>query len=73
MKTCQRLGRGKQYKDHLWNCGIATTIPHFQRTMTELKEFNNDTFKWLAQIPPHQWPYLFFLVHVFVPYFYKKM
>ncbi|XP_071741287.1 uncharacterized protein [Rutidosis leptorrhynchoides] len=46
---------GKAYKNHLWSCATATTVPEFERAMLALKEFNKDCYKYLADIPPSQW------------------
>ena len=46
---------GQAYKDHLWRCATATTVPHFELAMEELKKFNSEAFEWLAKIPAHSW------------------
>ncbi|KAI3702619.1 hypothetical protein L6452_28367 [Arctium lappa] len=46
---------GKAYKDHLWKCETATTVPQFQSAIEELKNFNQDCYAWLNQIPPQHW------------------
>ncbi|XP_076948968.1 uncharacterized protein LOC143621425 [Bidens hawaiensis] len=38
--------RGKLYKDLLYKCAYATTIPKFETTMDELKAFNQDAHLW---------------------------
>ncbi|KAI3807156.1 hypothetical protein L1987_23080 [Smallanthus sonchifolius] len=38
--------RGKLYKDMLWKCDIATTIPEYRSAMEELKAFNNKAQSW---------------------------
>ncbi|KAJ9548454.1 hypothetical protein OSB04_020997 [Centaurea solstitialis] len=47
--------KGKAYKDLLWKCATATTVPQFQKEMEELRKFNADTYNWLKEIPPHHW------------------
>ncbi|GJX98969.1 mutator type transposase [Tanacetum coccineum] len=46
---------GQAYKELLWRCASATTVPYFDRAMEELKQFNKEAFEWLAKIPPHTW------------------
>lgn len=46
---------GKAFKDLLWKCATATTVPHFTRAMDELKEFNKEAYEWLCKIPPQHW------------------
>ncbi|XP_042753098.2 uncharacterized protein LOC122195341 [Lactuca sativa] len=45
----------KEYKDHLWQCAIATTVLEFEHYMNELKKFDKDAFEWLKKTPPHHW------------------
>ncbi|XP_076886006.1 uncharacterized protein LOC143535709 [Bidens hawaiensis] len=47
--------RGKAFKDCLWACATATTVPDFIEQMEELKKFNIEAYKWLAGIPPQHW------------------
>ncbi|XP_021979897.1 uncharacterized protein LOC110876021 [Helianthus annuus] len=47
--------KGKLYKDKLWNCATATTIPEFTTAMNELKAFNKKAHLWLSKIPPLHW------------------
>ncbi|KAD5508242.1 hypothetical protein E3N88_15945 [Mikania micrantha] len=46
---------GKVYKDKLWACATATTIPEFNTVMDDLKAFNKEAHKWLSKIPPKHW------------------
>ncbi|XP_071694905.1 uncharacterized protein [Rutidosis leptorrhynchoides] len=46
---------GKVYKNHLWTCATASTVPEFERAMKNLKEFNKDCHKYLDDIPPRHW------------------
>ncbi|GJS45340.1 hypothetical protein Tco_0595461 [Tanacetum coccineum] len=43
---------GITYKELLWSCATALTIPQFQRRMNALKDFNKDCYDWLCKIPP---------------------
>nr|GFC90072.1 hypothetical protein [Tanacetum cinerariifolium] len=52
--------RHKVYKEILWRCAAATTVPYFDRAMEELKEFNKEAFEWLAKIPAHSWSRSYF-------------
>ncbi|XP_076919680.1 putative protein FAR1-RELATED SEQUENCE 10 [Bidens hawaiensis] len=47
--------RGKLYKDLLYKCAHATTIPEFETSMDELKAFNPDAHLWLSNIHPKHW------------------
>ncbi|KAI3747159.1 hypothetical protein L6452_09607 [Arctium lappa] len=47
--------KGKAYKDLIWKCATTTTVPQFQTAMDELKNFNQDCYAWLNQIPPQHW------------------
>lgn len=47
--------RGAAYKNMLWKCATATTVPLFEEAMLELKQFNEATHKYLAKIPPQYW------------------
>lgn len=46
---------GKAFKDLLWKCVTATTVPHFTHAMDELKAFNKEAYEWMCKIPPHHW------------------
>ncbi|GKC60913.1 hypothetical protein Tco_1088511 [Tanacetum coccineum] len=52
---------GQAYKELLWRCASATTVPYFDRAMEELKQFNKEAFEWLAKIPPYTWSRSHFL------------
>lgn len=45
----------KEYKDHLWNCASATTIPEFEQCMTEFSHYDKQACEWLRKIPPQHW------------------
>lgn len=45
----------KEYKDLLWKCATATTIPEFEAVMKELSEYDKEAYDWLIKIPPHHW------------------
>ncbi|XP_021985304.1 uncharacterized protein LOC110881320 [Helianthus annuus] len=47
--------KGDLYKDMLWKCAAATTIPEFTLAMDELKAFNKKAHLWLSKIPPLHW------------------
>ncbi|KAI3746204.1 hypothetical protein L6452_08628 [Arctium lappa] len=47
--------KGKAFKDSLWKCATATTIPHFEHSMEELKCLSKGAYEWLKQIDPHHW------------------
>ncbi|XP_071713523.1 uncharacterized protein [Rutidosis leptorrhynchoides] len=47
--------RGLAYKNHLWRCATVTTVPEFEQSMLQLKEFDNEAYVWLTKIPPQEW------------------
>ncbi|XP_021994351.1 uncharacterized protein LOC110890999 [Helianthus annuus] len=47
--------KGDLYKEMLWKCAAATTIPEFTLAMDELKAFNKKAHLWLSKIPPLHW------------------
>nr|KAJ0208196.1 hypothetical protein LSAT_V11C500275290 [Lactuca sativa] len=50
-KTC----RTNEYKEHLWNCATATTIPEFNHRMQQFNSYDIEAYNWLKQIPPQHW------------------
>ncbi|CAI9271781.1 unnamed protein product [Lactuca saligna] len=44
-----------EYRDHLWRCASATTIPEFEHLMKEFSEYDKEACQWLKQIPPVHW------------------
>ncbi|XP_071686988.1 uncharacterized protein [Rutidosis leptorrhynchoides] len=47
--------RGAAYKQLLWKCASATTVPYFEKAMLELKGFNVAAHTYLGKIPPSCW------------------
>lgn len=47
--------RGEKYKDLLWKCATATTVPHFNIAMEEVRAKNKEMYEWLKKIPPRHW------------------
>ncbi|KAL4556193.1 hypothetical protein LXL04_038836 [Taraxacum kok-saghyz] len=43
------------YKDYLWKCATATTIPEFEHFMSEFSSYDKAASEWLKKIPPKQW------------------
>ncbi|XP_071702750.1 uncharacterized protein [Rutidosis leptorrhynchoides] len=43
---------GLVYKNHLWSCATATTVPQFEKAMLDLKKFNKYCWIYLSKIPP---------------------
>ncbi|KAL4568386.1 hypothetical protein LXL04_023997 [Taraxacum kok-saghyz] len=43
------------YKDYLWKCATATTIPEFEHFMSEFSFYDKAASEWLKKIPPRQW------------------
>nr|GEZ72871.1 hypothetical protein [Tanacetum cinerariifolium] len=54
-ENIKKQRNGQVYKELLWRCVAATTVPYFDRAMEELKEFNKEAFEWLAKIPAHSY------------------
>ena len=46
---------GTAFKDLLWKCATALTIPQFDAAMTEMKTLSKDCHEWLCKIPPKHW------------------
>nr|KAJ0198283.1 hypothetical protein LSAT_V11C700377750 [Lactuca sativa] len=44
-----------EYKDHLWRCASATTIPEFEHLMKEFSEYDKEACQRLKQIPLVHW------------------
>nr|KAJ0187918.1 hypothetical protein LSAT_V11C900465570 [Lactuca sativa] len=47
--------RGKEHRDHLWECATATTVRHFDRFMEDFNKFNSKACDWLKKISPKHW------------------
>ncbi|KAI3778357.1 hypothetical protein L2E82_07596 [Cichorium intybus] len=47
--------KGKPLKEHLWKCARATTIPEFNRAMSEFNKYNKEAYTWLKSIPAEHW------------------
>ncbi|CAI9280018.1 unnamed protein product [Lactuca saligna] len=47
--------RQTEYRDHLWRCASATTIPEFEHLMKEFSQYDKEACEWLNQIPPKHW------------------
>ncbi|KAJ9558803.1 LOW QUALITY PROTEIN: hypothetical protein OSB04_013417 [Centaurea solstitialis] len=47
--------KGQAYKDLLWECAAAYTVPQFKTAMEKLKRFNARCHDWLMKIPLQHW------------------
>ncbi|GKC48768.1 mutator type transposase, partial [Tanacetum coccineum] len=47
--------RGDLYKELLWNCACATTMPYFEKHMDKLRKTDEKAYEWLNKIPPQHW------------------
>jgi hypothetical protein len=56
--------RGKFYKDLLWRCATASTVPYFDKAMDELKRVNDKAYEYLKKIPPQHWSRSYLMVSV---------
>ncbi|KAL4577828.1 hypothetical protein LXL04_013942 [Taraxacum kok-saghyz] len=54
-ENMRKFWKTTEYKDHLWKCSAATTVPEFEKCMTELSHFDREAFEWLKKIPPEHW------------------
>nr|KAJ0196279.1 hypothetical protein LSAT_V11C700355580 [Lactuca sativa] len=54
-ENMKKQWRTKEYKDHLWDCTTATTVPEFNHYMHQLSLYDNSAYEWLKSIPPQHW------------------
>ncbi|GKB72459.1 mutator type transposase, partial [Tanacetum coccineum] len=47
--------RGDLYKELLWNCACATSMPYFEKHMDKLRKTDVKAYEWLNKIPPQHW------------------
>ncbi|XP_076928165.1 uncharacterized protein LOC143592030 [Bidens hawaiensis] len=52
--------RGHVFKDLLWKCATATTIPQFEKAMTEVRVQDQALHDWLRDIHPKHWSKAYF-------------
>ncbi|KAJ9545308.1 hypothetical protein OSB04_025015 [Centaurea solstitialis] len=62
-ENMKKQWKGQVYKDQLWKCASATTVPQFKKCMDVLKDINKDAHKWLNEIPYHHWSRAHFTAH----------
>ncbi|KAK1425488.1 hypothetical protein QVD17_20840 [Tagetes erecta] len=53
MKTTK--WRGHMFKDLLWKCASATTVPQFEHHMETIRKQDVGLYNWLKEIPPRHW------------------
>ncbi|CAI9283812.1 unnamed protein product [Lactuca saligna] len=51
----RKTWRTNEYKEHLWNCATATTVPEFNHRMQQFSSYDVEAYNWLKQIPPQHW------------------
>ncbi|KAL4558536.1 hypothetical protein LXL04_036737 [Taraxacum kok-saghyz] len=51
----KREWRPAEYRDYLWKCASATTIPEFEHVMREFSVYDMEACEWLKKIPPQHW------------------
>ncbi|KAI3809438.1 hypothetical protein L1987_25411 [Smallanthus sonchifolius] len=51
---------GHLFKNLLWKCATATTIPQFEKAMTDVRIQDQDLHDWLQKIPPKHWSKAYF-------------
>nr|KAJ0210471.1 hypothetical protein LSAT_V11C400202580 [Lactuca sativa] len=54
-ENMRKVWRSTEYKEHLWNCAKATTIPEFETLMREFISYDVEAYAWFMKIPPHHW------------------
>nr|KAJ0221265.1 hypothetical protein LSAT_V11C200084130 [Lactuca sativa] len=54
-ENMKKQWRTKEYKDHLWDCATATTVPEFNHFMHQFSLFDKSAYEWLKSIPPQHW------------------
>ena len=54
-QNMRREWKATEYKDFLWKCAKATTIPEFEAIMKDLSIFDKEAYEWLLKIAPHHW------------------
>lgn len=64
----RKTWRTREYKEHLWKCATATTVPEFNQMMREFSIFDEDAYEWLKQIPPQHWARSHFTGKIINPY-----
>ncbi|GJR91332.1 hypothetical protein Tco_0215343 [Tanacetum coccineum] len=47
--------RGDLYKELLWNCSCATSMPYFEKHIDKLRKTYVKAYEWLNKIPPQHW------------------
>ena len=47
--------KGLKLKDALWRCVIVTTVREFERCMQYIRDLDEKTYEYLANIAPTQW------------------
>nr|KAJ0226599.1 hypothetical protein LSAT_V11C100026480 [Lactuca sativa] len=54
-ENMRKVWRTMEYKEHLWNCAKATTVPEFETLMREFRSYDMEAYEWLMKIPPNHW------------------
>ncbi|KAL4587589.1 hypothetical protein LXL04_000461 [Taraxacum kok-saghyz] len=54
-KNMRRWWPTKEYKDHLWKCATASTVPEFNHLMNELSIYDKSAYEYLKKISPQHW------------------
>nr|GEX27904.1 transposase, mutator type [Tanacetum cinerariifolium] len=44
-----------QFKELVWKCAAATTVPYFYKQMGKLKNLDEGAYEYLQKIPPQHW------------------
>ncbi|XP_071700600.1 uncharacterized protein [Rutidosis leptorrhynchoides] len=46
---------GTAYKNHIWTCATALTVPEFNEAMKKLKNFSEPCYDWLTKVHAKHW------------------
>jgi len=49
------LFKGDVLKDQLWKIARSNTLVCWEAAMQEMKEINEDAYKWLEELTPNTW------------------
>ena len=51
----QQQFKGDVLKNQLWNIARSNTTVKYEQYMNEMKELNEDAYKWLKELEPETW------------------
>ncbi|XP_021974647.1 uncharacterized protein LOC110869723 [Helianthus annuus] len=54
-ENMKKTWRGDVYKNLLWRCASATSMPYYERAMEDIKAIDKKLYDWLTEIPAIAW------------------